>query len=53
MFSQGSKSIEVEIKKLLVFIIGAVAIGLILLDHEHCVADGAAAAADPHAGHGH
>ena len=53
MFSQGSKSIEVEIKKLLVFIIGAVAIGLILLDHEHCVADGADAAADPHAGHGH
>jgi UTP--glucose-1-phosphate uridylyltransferase len=53
MFSQGSKTIDVEIKKLLVFIIGAVAIGLILLDHEHCVADGADAAADPHAGHAH
>ena len=51
MFSQGSKSAAVEIKKLLVFIVGAVAIGLILLDHEHCVADGAAA--DPHAGHDH
>ena len=53
MLSQGSKTIDVEIKKLLVFIIGAVAIGLILLDHEHCVADGADAAADPHAGHAH
>ena len=40
MLSQG-KTIDVEIKKLLVFIIGAVAIGLILLDHEHCVAAGA------------
>ena len=53
MFSQGSKDFAVEIKKLLVFIVGAVAIGLILLDHEHCEAEGAAAAADPHAGHDH
>jgi len=53
MFSQGSKDFAVEIKKLLVFIVGAVAIGLILLDHEHCKAEGAAAAADPHAGHDH
>jgi len=39
---------------LLMFVVGAVAIGLILLDHEHCVPpnpDGTAA--DPHAGHGH
>ena len=53
MFSQGSKDFAVEIKKLLVFIVGAVAIGLILLDHEHCTAEGAAADADPHAGHNH
>jgi len=39
---------------LLMFVIGAIAIGLILLDHEHCVPpnpDGTAA--DPHAGHNH
>ena len=53
MFSQGSKDFAVEIKKLLVFIVGAVAIGLILLDHEHCQAEGAAADADAHAGHHH
>jgi zinc transporter ZupT len=36
------------------FILGAVLIGLILLDHEHCVPDTpGAAAADPHAGHHH
>ena len=39
MFSQGSNDISVEIKKLLVFIVGAVAIGLVLLDHKHCTAD--------------
>ena len=35
------------------FSLGAIGIGLILLDHEHCgvkVADGEA---DPHAGHNH
>ena len=34
------------------FAVGAVAIGLVLLDHEHCVAGGGDGA-DPHAGHGH
>jgi zinc transporter ZupT len=38
MFSQGSNDLSVEIKKMLVFIVGAIAIGLILLDHEHCTA---------------
>jgi len=39
----------------LLFIIGAVAIGLILLDHEHCSRTQSTgdAAADPHAGHNH
>ena len=57
MFSQGSKDRFFDAKKLLVFAVGALAIGLILLDHEHCAApavEGAASeAADPHAGHGH
>ena len=35
------------------FIIGAVTIGLVLLDHEHCRADSGEAGVDPHAGHGH
>jgi zinc transporter ZupT len=38
------------------FMVGAIAIGLVLLDHEHCVPPrppGAAPAADPHAGHNH
>jgi zinc transporter ZupT len=35
------------------FFIGATAIGLVLLDHEHCVPEGVSAAADPHAGHNH
>jgi len=52
MFSQGSKDRFFDAKKILVFAIGAITIGLILLDHEHCEApalDGAAAAtADPH-----
>ena len=50
--SRREQDIAVEIKKLLVFIVGAVAIGLILLDHEHCKAS-ADAAADPHAAHDH
>ena len=54
MFSQGSKDRFFDAKKLLAFVLGAVAIGLILLDHGHCEApalDGAAAEADPHGGH--
>ena len=50
MFSQGSKTIDVEIKKLLVFIIGAVAIGLIPGSRTPCRRR-RHAAADPHAGH--
>ena len=57
MFSQGSKNKLFDLKKLLVFAVGAIAIGLILLDHEHCTAPtpaGAPApAADAHAGHAH
>ena len=55
MFSQGSKDRFFDAKKLLVFALGAIAIGLILLDHEHCEAPAleSAANADPHAGHGH
>ena len=54
MFSQGSKDRFFDAKKLLAFVLGAVAIGLILLDHGHCEApalDAAAAGADPHGGH--
>ena len=50
MFSQGSKDRFFDAKKILVFAYGAIATGLILLDHEHCEApalDGAAEA-DPH-----
>jgi zinc transporter ZupT len=37
------------------FILGAIAIGLVLLDHEHCVppAPPGSAPVDPHAGHNH
>ena len=34
-----------------IFIIGAVAIGLVLLDHSHCSGD--KEVEDPHAGHNH
>ena len=42
----------VRLVALLAFILGAVAIGLVLINHKHCSAD-AAGAADPHAGHSH
>lgn len=51
MFSQGSKNILYDVKRLLAFAVGAIAIGLILLDHEHC--DASDAGGDAHAGHGH
>jgi len=35
------------------FMVGAVGIGLVLLDHEHCVPKGAGEGSDPHAGHNH
>ena len=38
---------------LLVLVIGATAIALVLLDHEHCVPAAAAAAGGAHAGHNH
>jgi zinc transporter ZupT len=39
---------------LLAFVLGAVAVALVLLNHEHCsAAPAGAAAADPHAGHNH
>jgi zinc transporter ZupT len=45
----------VRLLAVLAFILGAVAIALVLLNHEHCSVDsaGAAGAADPHAGHNH
>jgi len=45
-----------RIASVVAFIVGAIAIGLVLLDHEHCVPPpppGAEPAADPHAGHHH
>ena len=51
MFSQGSKNILHDVKRLIAFAVGAIAIGLILLDHEHC--DASDAGGDAHAGHGH
>ena len=46
----GKKSASVQQAKVLVaFIIGAIAIGLILLDHEHCEEGHG----DEHEGHGH
>jgi hypothetical protein len=46
-------SLGFRVMSLAAFAVGAVAIGLVLLDHEHCAAAGADAATDPHAGHGH
>lgn len=51
MFSQGSKNILHDVKRLLAFAVGAIAIGLILLDHEHC--DASDSGGDAHAGHDH
>eukprot|EP00429_Kryptoperidinium_foliaceum_P008873 CAMPEP_0176010268 /NCGR_PEP_ID=MMETSP0120_2-20121206/4679_1 /TAXON_ID=160619 /ORGANISM="Kryptoperidinium foliaceum, Strain CCMP 1326" /LENGTH=491 /DNA_ID=CAMNT_0017343091 /DNA_START=44 /DNA_END=1519 /DNA_ORIENTATION=+ len=42
--------------RLLAFVVGAVCIGLVLIDHTHCMpegSEGSAADADPHAGHAH
>jgi UTP--glucose-1-phosphate uridylyltransferase len=45
----------VRLLALLAFVLGAAAIALVLLSHEHCAEPlaGPAGAADPHAGHGH
>jgi UTP--glucose-1-phosphate uridylyltransferase len=54
MFSQGSKSAIFDAKRLFAFAIGCIAIGLILLDHDHCTSTyGTAAGGDAHAGHAH
>ena len=45
----GALSMRLQLLSLFAFFVGAVAIGLVLLDHEHCVAEGA----DAHAGHNH
>jgi zinc transporter ZupT len=49
-------SLKTRVLGTLLFVVGAVAIGLVLLDHEHCVPPrplGAPPAPDPHAGHNH
>ena len=43
----------VRVSAILAFILGAVLIGLVLLDHSHCVAGGSSSDGDPHAGHNH
>lgn len=43
---------KLTFKCLMMFIVGAVAIGLVLLDHKHCEIEGAEAA-EGHEGHGH
>lgn len=43
-------SFKIRLACLSVFILGAIAIGLVLLDHEHCIPDGAAG---DHHGHNH
>jgi len=48
-----AKTTKLRLLGLLFFVIGAVAIGLVLLDHEHCAAGGGDDGADPHAGHNH
>ena len=51
-----ASSTKLKAIAILFFILGAIAIGLVLLDHVHCIpesAAGAAGAADPHAGHNH
>lgn len=42
---------KLKLLNVALFAVGAVAIGLVLLDHSHCSGD--EAVADPHAGHGH
>ena len=55
-----AKGTKQQLANLSMFVLGMVAIGLVLLDHEHCTAitpliDGVAGTApvDPHAGHDH
>ncbi|CAE8640918.1 unnamed protein product [Polarella glacialis] len=52
---RGSSLCRASLARLLAFALGAVCIGLVLLDHKHCTpvdssSSGAGAAADPHAG---
>ena len=46
-------TLELRAASLLAFAIGAIAIGLVLLDHTHCVATDLTGGDDAHAGHGH
>ena len=48
-----AKSMMLRLLSLFLFSLGCVGIGLVLLDHEHCVPGGGDADADPHAGHAH
>jgi len=52
---RGSSLCQASLARLLAFALGAICIGLVLLDHKHCIpvvssSSGAGAAADPHAG---
>ncbi len=48
-----AKDTMLRLLGLFLFCLGCVGIGLVLLDHEHCVPGGGDADADPHAGHAH
>ena len=50
-----AKTTRLRLLALAFFVVGALAIGLVLLDHEHCAVGGGGddGAADPHAGHNH
>jgi len=48
-----AKSTRMRLLALGFFTFGALAIGLVLLDHEHCAPGGGEDGADPHAGHNH
>ena len=54
---QQAKSIPLKSAAILVFCLGALAIGLVLLDHQHCNAGGGDGhdhgGGDAHAGHNH
>ena len=47
-YARASASPKLRVLSLLAFVVGAAGIGLVLLDHEHCAAEGAG-----HDGHGH
>ena len=56
--AEDTKSMKAILLRVTMFVVGAVCIGLVLLNHVHCEAavvpsGPAAAAADPHAGHNH